>query len=1268
MVGQTVTFTATIGSSASGETGTVQFADNGTPIGSGTVSGGQATLQTSSLSLGTHPITAVYEGDTNFVGSSTATALSQVVNQAPTSTALISDHNPGTVGQTITYTATVTVNSPGSGAPGGSVSFSDGGTPIGTCQGVGLTASSPFQATCPQTYATNASHSITATYSGDPDFSGSTGGPYTENLSQVSTTTSVLAAPSSGTYGQPVTLTATVAPTSGTANPTGSVTFTDNGTTTLGSSTLSTTAGVTTASILVTTLPVGTDLVSASYGGGSGFLGSATTTSASVTVSMAPTTLGLLSSMNPSTFGQSVTFTATVFPGTGSGETGIVTFFDNGGSIGSGSVSNGQATLTTSTLAIGTHPITATYAGDTNFVGSSTTTTISQVVNKAPTSLSLGSSVNPSTSGQSVTFTATIHPTTGSGETGTITFFDNGTPIGTGGVSGGTATLTTSTLGVGSHPITATYGGDGNFVGSSTASALSQVVNSSIVSTTTSLSSTINPSTVSQTPTLTAVVTPTGGNNFTGTVTFFEGATTLGTSPIAARGEASINLPQLASAYAIGTHSFTATYSGDSNYVGSTSSPFSQVVAPPIFVSGSDGNAFSIVNSATNAVVNGLASAGTGPGCTCTGADFLAVSPDGTRVYLMQPTMTSTLIYVVNTTTDGVINVFSLKARGLDLTISPNGSDLFVAESAPAEEVAEISTATGAVVSNFGASFFGLVPQAVAVNPAGTVVAFTLGSEVETLDLATPYINHFFPINGADSLAFSPDGSTLYVTNGLLSGGLGADTVTSISMLTNTVTRSFGGMTDPTAIAVTPDGTQLFVANASASASYVSVISLPSGTTTNLPQSTVPRNVSVSPDGASVYVANYTLGQVSILNASSHAIMGTIGCCTGSPDTVKAFDSPAALPPPPPPLVISTSLPQAAQNVYYQVPISVSNGLPPYTFKLTGGSLPAGMILQPSGIISGTPTSTATTSTFTIMVSDSYYPPATATATLTLNVLAASTGPPPCGSTATQGFYVIPAPNNCASGSNFTPGGTATATSSGPQGTVSVTAHGTGGLTVGQFGQGPPGGVPFRAAANSFDLQLSTTNTFSSVTVVDCALGGATTMQWWNPAANSGLGAFQTVSPETYNRFTRCLTIALSATSSPTLAQMTGTLFAGVLPGETVSLTVGGANPYSVSGQVVSGAIAITPGLITKVSGTVSLQNASGAQVPVAINVSCVLGVCLGTFAAADPVSGVTFTTPVTATVGQVNANQAGGQGLVFPGPGLKNAYPLSWSVTISAT
>ena len=101
-------------------------------------------------------------------------------------------------------------------------------------------------------------------------------------------------------------------------------------------------------------------------------------------MSRASTTLGLGSSANPSTLGQPVTITASVFPATGSGETGTVTFFDDGTVIGSGSVSNGQATLTTATLPLGTGSVTATYGGDGNFAGSATTAAWSQEVDPAP--------------------------------------------------------------------------------------------------------------------------------------------------------------------------------------------------------------------------------------------------------------------------------------------------------------------------------------------------------------------------------------------------------------------------------------------------------------------------------------------------------------------------------------------------------------------------------------------------------------------------------------------------------------------------------------------------------------------------------------------------------------------------------------------------------------------------------------------------------------------------------------------------------------------
>jgi hypothetical protein len=88
----------------------------------------------------------------------------------------------------------------------------------------------------------------------------------------------------------------------------------------------------------------------------------------------------------------------------------------------------------------------------------------------------LGGSDDPSTSGQPVTFTASVFPATGSGETGTVTFSYNGTVIGTALVANGEATLTTATLPIGTGSVMATYGGDSNFAGSDATSPWSQEV------------------------------------------------------------------------------------------------------------------------------------------------------------------------------------------------------------------------------------------------------------------------------------------------------------------------------------------------------------------------------------------------------------------------------------------------------------------------------------------------------------------------------------------------------------------------------------------------------------------------------------------------------------------------------------------------------------------------------------------------------------------------------------------------------------------------
>src|SRR5262249_41197297 len=113
------------------------------------------------------------------------------------------------------------------------------------------------------------------------------------------------------------------------------------------------------------------------------------TGTANGTVIKADTTTAVASSVNASVFGQPVTFTATVSavaPGSGT-PGGTVTFLDGPSTIGSGTLSGGIATFTTSALAVGNHTITTSYGGDTNFNGSTGSLTGNpQVVNKADTS------------------------------------------------------------------------------------------------------------------------------------------------------------------------------------------------------------------------------------------------------------------------------------------------------------------------------------------------------------------------------------------------------------------------------------------------------------------------------------------------------------------------------------------------------------------------------------------------------------------------------------------------------------------------------------------------------------------------------------------------------------------------------------------------------------------------------------------------------------------------------------------------------------------
>jgi hypothetical protein len=187
---------------------------------------------------------------------------------------------------------------------------------------------------------------------------------------------------------------------------------------------------------------------------------SAATATVTLTVTKTTPTVILTSSANPSVYGGSVTFTAT----TNAAGTGTVLFYDGGSLLGPGTISGGVATYTLNSLGGGTHSITASYAGDSNYL-SALSAALSQVVTKSPVTITVTSSVNPSNFGQSVTFTFTVTGVAGlATPTGSIAFTDGGTLIASPALNPlGVATYTTVTLSGGSHSLAAVYGGDANY-------------------------------------------------------------------------------------------------------------------------------------------------------------------------------------------------------------------------------------------------------------------------------------------------------------------------------------------------------------------------------------------------------------------------------------------------------------------------------------------------------------------------------------------------------------------------------------------------------------------------------------------------------------------------------------------------------------------------------------------------------------------------------------------------------------------------------------
>ncbi len=234
-----------------------------------------------------------------------------------------------------------------------------------------------------------------------------------------------------------------------------------------------------------------------------------------------------------------------------------------------------------------------TGAFQSTYGGGSSDAFVAKIIVRTATTTALTAAPVSVTVGTAVAFTATVTPALGTGvPTGTVTFQNGSTVLGTATLNGtGQATYSAPALAVGAYSVTAVYGGD-NADLTSTSTAVAVTITAAPIASTTTLTAVPTTATVNTAVILTATVAPATGSNVpTGTVTFKDGATTLGTATLVS-GKASYTN----SALTAGAHSITASYAGDAGDNASTSSAVTVTItaavpAAPTAVTAVAGNA-----------------------------------------------------------------------------------------------------------------------------------------------------------------------------------------------------------------------------------------------------------------------------------------------------------------------------------------------------------------------------------------------------------------------------------------------------------------------------------------------------------------------------------------------------------------------------------------------------------------------------------------------------------------------------------------------------
>jgi lysophospholipase L1-like esterase len=525
--------------------GTVAFYDNynGSTIYLGTaVSLPSFTLDISSLPAGTNGLYATYSGFV-MAGTAPGSGAFTINDFTPSTSSIVTETIDPSSNATTTTTVAPSVPGPPNTIMVTVAETSDAATPQGMVQFLvdGTPSGPPVGLSADGTVAFDGSTLPAGTHTIEADFSGGVGAASsgTASVTVAATTTTLAASAASAAFGQPETLTATVAPVSpGAGTPTGIVTFFD-GATALGTGTLSVVGGADVATLQTASLAAGAHTITASYGGDAGDRGS-TSAALPLRVAKDATIVTTVPTSFAGVLGQVMSIEAIVAaaaPGSGT-PGGTVTFRFGWGVIATVPLitSGGQAhaTLPVQTAAIGTYTITASYDGDARFLPGSAPVAFS--IGKDVTTVAVRPSDLTPAVGESVAITATVAVASpGSGTpTGTVTFksgpivlitepviFSNGVY---------SAQIPALPFGKGSYAITAVYNGDATDAPSTATTAF--VVKNATVTPATALAPT---AAFGQSVTLVAAVDVSrpGMGTATGMVKFMEGSTVLGMGTLA---------------------------------------------------------------------------------------------------------------------------------------------------------------------------------------------------------------------------------------------------------------------------------------------------------------------------------------------------------------------------------------------------------------------------------------------------------------------------------------------------------------------------------------------------------------------------------------------------------------------------------------------------------------------------------------------------------------------------------------------------------------